>query len=50
MDTKGERGLGGMNGEVGTDIYTLFLLCIKYVTNKNLLYSTGNPTQCSVVT
>ena len=30
------------------DIYTL--LCIKYVTNENPLYSTGNSTQYSVVT
>ena len=34
--------------EIGTDIYTL--LCIKQITNENLLYSTGNSTQCSVVT
>ena len=36
----GKRGGGGMNWEVGTDIYTL--LCIKQVTNENLLHSTGN--------
>ena len=36
MDTKGERGGGGMNWEIGFDIYTL--ICIKQVTNKNLLY------------
>ena len=29
-----------MNLEIGTDIYTL--LCIKQITNENLLYSTGN--------
>ena len=29
MDTKKERGEGGMNGEIGTDIYTLLMLCIK---------------------
>ena len=28
MDTKGERG-GRMNWEIGTDIYTLLILCIK---------------------
>ena len=28
MDTKGERG-GGMNWEIGIDIYTLLILCIK---------------------
>ena len=37
-----------MNWEIGTDIYTL--LGIKQKTNENLLYSTGNSTQCSVVT
>ena len=29
---------------------TLLILCIKQITNENLLYSTGNSTQCSVVT
>ena len=47
MLTKGGRG-GGMNWEIGIDIYTL--LCIKWVANENLLYSTGNSTQCSMVT
>ena len=37
---------GGMNWEIGIDIYTL--LCVKQITNKNLLYSTGNSTQFSV--
>ena len=46
-DTKGGRE-GGMNWEIGIDICTL--LCIKWITNENLLYSTGNSTQCSVVT
>ena len=37
------RGWGrGINWEVGIDIDTL--LCIKQVTNKDLLYSTGNST------
>ena len=41
MDTKGESrggggGGGGMNWEIGIDIYTL--ICIKWITNKNLLY------------
>ena len=36
------RGWGGINWEIGIDIYTL--LYIKYITNKNLLYSTGNST------
>ena len=37
-----------MNREIGIDIYTL--LCIKQITNENLLYSTGNSTQGSVMT
>ena len=37
----------GINWEIGTDIYTL--LYIKSITNKNLLYSTGNSTQRSVM-
>ena len=41
MDTKGEsrRGDGGggvMNWAIGIDMYTL--MCIKLMTNKNLLY------------
>ena len=41
MHTKGgKRGLVGgggvMNWEIGIDVYTL--ICIKWVTNKNLLY------------
>ena len=36
MDTKGGREGGGMNWEIGIDIYTL--LCIKGITNKNLVY------------
>ena len=39
---------GGINWEIGIDIYTL--LSIKQITNENLLYSTGNFTQCSMVT
>ena len=31
-----EGGGGGMNWEIGIDIYTL--ICIKWKTNKNLLY------------
>ena len=33
---------GGINWEIGADIHTL--LHIKEITNKNLLYSTGNST------
>ena len=41
MDTKGGKqggwgGGGGMNWEIGIDIYTR--ICIKQITNKNLLY------------
>ena len=42
------EGEGGMKWEIGFDIYTV--LCIKQITNENLLYITGNSTQCSVVT
>ena len=37
----------GINWEIGIDIYTL--LCRKYITNKDLLYSTGKSTQYSVI-
>ena len=47
MVTRGERGLG-INWEIGIDIYTL--LYIKLITNKDLLYSTGNSIQYSVMT
>ena len=47
METKGGRW-GGMNWEIGINIYVL--LCIKLIINENLLYSTGNLIQCSVVT
>ena len=33
---------GGRNWEIGTDIYTLLILCIKWMTNKNLLYKKIN--------
>ena len=41
MDTKGGKwwwggGGGVVNWETGIDIYTL--MCIKWITNKNLLY------------
>ena len=48
-DTKGGR-VGGMNWEIGIDIYTLLIPCIKEIANENLLYSTGNSIQCPVVT
>ena len=41
---RGESGRGGggglMNWEIGIDIYTL--ICIKWITNKNLLYKKIN--------
>ena len=39
---------GGINWESGIDIYTL--LYLKQITNKDLLYSTGNSAQYSVIT
>ena len=42
------KGWGGINWEIGIDIQTL--LYIKEITNKDLLYSTGNSTQYSVMT
>ena len=46
MVKEGERWGGMMNEEVGINIY--ILLYIKEGTNKNLLYSTENYTQCFV--
>ena len=44
MDTKGGKWQGAgcvvMNWEIGIDIYTL--ICIKWITNKNLLYKKIN--------
>ena len=42
MVAKVGRG-GGTNWELRIDIYTL--LCMKWITNEDLLFSTGNPTQ-----
>ena len=49
MDTKGGRG-GGMNWEVGINIYTL--MCMECIANEGLLYGTGNATSlcCAVET
>ena len=44
------RGRDGMGWETGIDTYTLLILCIKYIANERVLYSTGNSTQYSVVT
>ena len=35
-ESGGGAGGGGMNWEIGIDMYTL--ICIKQITNKNLLY------------
>ena len=45
MDTKGGKPLGGrgggvMNWAIGSDMYTL--MCIKLMTDKNLLYKKIN--------
>ena len=45
---QGGKGGGRINWETGIDIYTL--LYVKQITNKNLLYSTGNSIQHSVMT
>ena len=39
---------GGINWEFGIDLYTL--LYLKQITNKDLLHSTGNSAQYSVIT
>ena len=36
--------------KIGTDIYTLLMLYIKQITNKDLLSSKGNSAQYSVIT
>ena len=43
MDTKAGGGDGLMDWKIPMDKNTL--LCIEQVTNENLLFSTGNPTQ-----
>ena len=48
MVNKGEVVGGGINWETGIDTYTL--LYVKQIANKNLLYSTGNFIQYSVMT
>ena len=42
----GEKNGGRDSSEFGIDMYTL--LYLKQITNKNLLYSTGNSAQCYV--
>ena len=48
MFTRGKVGEGGIDWEFGIDMYTL--LHFKQITNKDLLYSTGNLAQYSVIT
>ena len=45
VDTAGE-GEGVMNWEIGIDIYTL--ICIKWITNKSLLYKKQNKKKCGL--
>ena len=47
LQLPGEKWGGEINWEIGIDIYTV--LYIKQITNKDLLYSTGNSTQYSVM-
>ena len=47
MATRGEEWGGGIDWEFGIDMYTL--LYLKWITNKDLLYSTGNSAQYSVI-
>ena len=46
MVTSGEGWGRGIDTEFGIDMYTL--LYLKWITNKDLLYSTGNSAQCYV--
>ena len=46
--TKGETLVGGINQEFGINMYTL--LYIKWITNKDLLHSTGKSIQYCVIT
>ena len=46
---RGERR-SGVNWEIGIDIYTLLILCVKQKNHENILYGSGNSTQFSLVT
>ena len=48
MVTGGKGGGGGIDWEFGIDMYTL--LYLKSITNEELLHSTGNSAQYSVIT
>jgi len=47
MVTSGGGWGEGVARDLGVDMYTL--LCLKWIANKDLLYSTGNSAQCYVV-
>ena len=42
MDAKWGKGAGRRTWEIGVDIYTLLILYTKYITNENILCSSGN--------
>ena len=44
MDAKWGKGAGRRTWEIGVDIYTLLILYTKYITNENILCSSGNST------
>ena len=46
MDAMGEGLGGGIVAEFGMDMF--ILLCLKWITRKDLLYTTGNSAQCYV--
>lgn len=50
ISTKRGEGVGGTTWELGTDMYMLLILWIKWIINEKLVYSSGNPTHWSVVT
>ena len=39
-----------MDWEIGIDIYTLLIPCIKEMTNEKILHRVGNSPQCSLLT
>ena len=47
---KGNNEEGEINQEFGMNIHTLLYIYIKQITNEDLLYSTGNSTQYSMIT
>ena len=50
MKPRGKTGLEQWMGSRVLDIHTLLILCMEWITNENLLCSSGNSTWCSVVT